>query len=66
MNSMITDADFIFRGVQWAASRGYNIVPTEFLQRYVKSVDVRRAVTKNLAFKASFGATLMLAAFSEF
>ncbi|EER27400.1 hypothetical protein D8B26_006542 [Coccidioides posadasii str. Silveira] len=52
--------------IEWAASKGYNIVPPKFLQRYVKSVDVRRAVTKNLAFKASFGTTLMLSAFSEF
>ncbi|EEP79348.1 predicted protein [Uncinocarpus reesii 1704] len=52
--------------IEWAASKGYNIVPTQFLQRYVKSVDVRRAITKNLAFKASFGTTLMLSAFSEF
>ncbi|KAI1965947.1 hypothetical protein LOZ58_000848 [Ophidiomyces ophidiicola] len=52
--------------IEWAASRGYNIVPTDFLQKYVKSVDVRRAITEKLAFKASFGTTLMLSAFSEF
>ncbi|MCJ1247253.1 hypothetical protein MMC30_004467 [Trapelia coarctata] len=52
--------------VQAAASRGYNIVPTTRLQQYVKSIDLRSAIEDNVAFKLSFGATFMLAAFAEF
>lgn len=52
--------------VQTAASRGYNIVPTTRLQQYVKSIDLRSAIEDNVAFKLSFGATFMLAAFAEF
>ncbi|KAI9874544.1 MAG: hypothetical protein M1830_009635 [Pleopsidium flavum] len=53
-------------GVQFAATRGYNIIPTTKLQHYVKSIDLRSAVEDNVAFKLSFGATFMLAAFAEF
>ncbi|KAL1958988.1 hypothetical protein VTO42DRAFT_3229 [Malbranchea cinnamomea] len=52
--------------IEWAASKGYNIVPTQWLQRHMKSVDVRRAMTENIPFKASFGSTLILAAFMDF
>ena len=52
--------------IQMAATRGYNIIPTAKLQKYVKSIDLRSAVEDNVAFKLSFGATFMLAAFAEF
>lgn len=50
---------------KFAASRGYNIIPTTRLQKYVKSIDLRSALEDNVAFKLSFGATFMLAAFAE-
>ncbi|MCJ1339385.1 hypothetical protein MMC09_004674 [Bachmanniomyces sp. S44760] len=53
-------------GVQFAASRGYNIVPTSKLQQYVKGIDLKSAVEDNVAFKLSFGVTFMLAAFAHF
>lgn len=48
------------------ASHGYNVVPTSRIQRYVKGIDLRSAIEDNVAFKLSFGATFMLAAFAEF
>lgn len=52
--------------LKFAATRGYNIVPTAKIQRYVTSIDLRSAIEDNVAFKLSFGATFMLAAFAEF
>jgi len=51
---------------QTAAYKGYNIVPTTRLQKYVKSIDLRSAVQDNVAFKFSFGTTFLLAAFADF
>ncbi|KAJ9407327.1 hypothetical protein DTO045G8_4891 [Paecilomyces variotii] len=51
--------------VEWAASKGYNLIPVHGLQKYVKGVDLERAVHQNVAFKISFGATMALAAFSK-
>ena len=51
---------------KWAASYGYNIVPTSRIQRYVKGINFRSAIEDNVAFKLSFGATLMLATCAEF
>ena len=50
---------------KFAATRGYNIIPTSKLQKYLKSIDLRSALEDNVAFKLSFGATFMLAAFAE-
>ncbi|KAK2879275.1 hypothetical protein FQN49_001021 [Arthroderma sp. PD_2] len=52
--------------IEWAASRGYDILPTSWLQRHIKSVDFRRLTRENVPFKASFGTTLAMAAFAEF
>lgn len=51
---------------QYAARRGYNIVPAERIQRYVKGIDVRSAIHDNVAFKVSFGLVFALTAFGEF
>ena len=51
---------------QFMASRGYNVVPTSRIQRYVKGIDLRSAIEDNVAFKLSFGATFMLASLAEF
>ncbi|KAL2220038.1 hypothetical protein M432DRAFT_638192 [Thermoascus aurantiacus ATCC 26904] len=51
--------------VEWAASRGYTL-PLNRLQRYVRGVDLEGIVTRNVAFKTSFGATMALAAFARF
>ena len=40
-------------------------MPMTKLQRYLKSIDLRSAVEDNVAFKLSFGATFILAAFIE-
>jgi len=53
-------------GVQYASSRGINILPYDRLQRYVNGVDLRSAVRDNMAFKISFGATFASAAFMHF
>ncbi|KAK2780729.1 hypothetical protein FQN52_002097 [Onygenales sp. PD_12] len=52
--------------VQYAASKGYNIVPTRWLQQHIKSVDVKRLTTENVPFKVSFAVMMMLSAFSKF
>ncbi|PYH41712.1 uncharacterized protein BP01DRAFT_360204 [Aspergillus saccharolyticus JOP 1030-1] len=52
--------------VEWAAAKGYNILPVNTLQRYVKRVDLQGAVSKHIPFKLSFGATMGLAAFAQF
>jgi hypothetical protein len=52
--------------MQWAASKGYNILPLHRIQKYVKNVDVRHAVSQHRPFKLSFGATMALAAFAQF
>ncbi|KAL1974561.1 hypothetical protein VTN31DRAFT_4765 [Thermomyces dupontii] len=52
--------------VEWAASKGYHLLPLNRLQRLVKGVDVKRAVTEHVPFKASFGATMAMAAFAQF
>ncbi|MCJ1275609.1 hypothetical protein MMC21_003412 [Puttea exsequens] len=53
-------------GVQFLAQRGYNIIPTSKIQKYVKGIDLRSAIEDNAAFKLSFGTTFMLAAFAGF
>ncbi|OJD15200.1 hypothetical protein AJ78_04531 [Emergomyces pasteurianus Ep9510] len=53
-------------GVEWAASKGYNIVPTRWLQKHIKSVNVQRLMTEKVPFKVSFGTMMMLAAFAQF
>ncbi|PGH18251.1 hypothetical protein AJ79_00590 [Helicocarpus griseus UAMH5409] len=53
-------------GVEWAASKGYNIIPTHWLQKHIKSVDVQRLTTEKVPFKVSFGTMMMLAAFAQF
>ncbi|KAJ5948900.1 hypothetical protein N7454_002207 [Penicillium verhagenii] len=52
--------------IEWAASKGYNILPLERLQKLVKSVDVQRAVNSHRPFKFSFGTMMALAAFAQF
>ncbi|EEH23300.1 hypothetical protein PABG_05511 [Paracoccidioides brasiliensis Pb03] len=53
-------------GIQWAASKGYNIVPTGWLKKHVKSVNVQRLLTENAPFKVSFGVMMLLSAFAQF
>ncbi|KAI4239360.1 MAG: hypothetical protein LQ349_000459 [Xanthoria aureola] len=52
--------------VQYAASYGYNIIPVSRIQRYVKGIDLKRAVEENPAFKLSFGVTFALASMAKF
>ncbi|KAL1967652.1 hypothetical protein VTN77DRAFT_2909 [Rasamsonia byssochlamydoides] len=52
--------------VEYAASKGYYLFPLRRLQKYVKSVDLHRALTENMAFKTSFGTTMAMAAFAQF
>ncbi|RJE22008.1 hypothetical protein PHISCL_05673 [Aspergillus sclerotialis] len=52
--------------VEWAASRGYNLLPVNTMQKYVKSVDLHKSITENMPFKITFGATMALAAFAQF
>ena len=47
------------------ASRGYNIVPTSRLQKYVKGINLRSMVEDNVAFKLSLGSTFMLATLAK-
>jgi len=51
--------------VEWAASKGYNILPVNRLQKYVKSVDLQRFMAEKMPFKTSFGATMAMAAFAQ-
>jgi hypothetical protein len=51
---------------QYLQSKGYNIIPTARLQKYITSIDLRSAVEDNVAFKLSFGLTFMLAGFAKF
>ncbi|KAL3471400.1 hypothetical protein BJX99DRAFT_25647 [Aspergillus californicus] len=53
-------------GVEWLASKGYNILPVHRLQKYVKSVELEKAVSRHMPFKITFGATMALAAFAQF
>ncbi|EEA24383.1 hypothetical protein TMatcc_007473 [Talaromyces marneffei ATCC 18224] len=52
--------------IEWAASKGYNIIPVNTLQKYVKSFDLQRATRENVPFKVSFGTTMAFAAFASF
>ncbi|OJJ95305.1 hypothetical protein ASPACDRAFT_82145 [Aspergillus aculeatus ATCC 16872] len=52
--------------VEWAAAKGYNILPINTVQKYVKRVDLQGAVSKHIPFKLSFGVTMGLAAFAQF
>ncbi|KAI4229878.1 MAG: hypothetical protein L6R36_000524 [Xanthoria steineri] len=52
--------------VQYAVSYGYNIIPVGRIQRYVKGIDLKRAVEENPAFKLSFGVTFALASMAKF
>ncbi|GES65898.1 FUN14 family protein [Aspergillus terreus] len=52
--------------IEWAASKGYNILPLQRMQKYVKGVDLQKAVSRNVPFKISFGAAMALAAFAQF
>ena len=51
---------------QYAARKGYNIVPVDRVQRYVRGVNLRSAINDNVAFKISFGLMFALASFGEF
>lgn len=51
---------------QYLASRGYNVIPTTRIQRYVKGIDLRSAIEDNVAFKLSFGLTFALASLASF
>lgn len=50
---------------QLAARRGYNIIPVERVQKYVKGVNLRSAINDNAAFKISFGLMFALTALGE-
>ncbi|CAI7603716.1 unnamed protein product [Penicillium palitans] len=52
--------------VEFAASKGYNILPINRIQKYVKRVDLRRAMSEKRPFKMSFGAMMAMAAFANF
>lgn len=49
--------------VQFAASRGVDIIPYRRMQKYVRGINLRSALEENVAFKLSFGMTFALAAF---
>lgn len=51
---------------QYMASKGFNIIPTSRIQRYVKGIDLRSAIEDNVAFKLSFGLTFALASLASF
>ncbi|PLB34086.1 uncharacterized protein BDW47DRAFT_83485 [Aspergillus candidus] len=52
--------------VEWAAAKGYNVLPVKRMQKYVKSYDLQRVVSRHIPFKMTFGATMALAAFAQF
>ncbi|USP75788.1 hypothetical protein yc1106_03062 [Curvularia clavata] len=52
--------------LQFIESRGIHVIPYSFLQRRLKSMNVRSLVQDNVAFKLSFGLTFAMAAFAEF
>ncbi|KAL1998114.1 hypothetical protein VTN02DRAFT_6845 [Thermoascus thermophilus] len=52
--------------VEWAASKGYILLPLNRLRRFVRGYDLEAALTRNVPFKTSFGATMALAAFAQF
>ncbi|KAJ5199069.1 hypothetical protein N7491_000368 [Penicillium cf. griseofulvum] len=52
--------------VEYAASKGYNILPINRIQKYVKRVDLRRAMSEKRPFKMSFGVMMVMAAFANF
>ncbi|KAB8254680.1 hypothetical protein BDV32DRAFT_131960 [Aspergillus pseudonomiae] len=52
--------------IEWAAAKGYNVIPVNQLQGLVKGVNVQKAVSQHKPFKISFGATMALAAFAQF
>ncbi|KAL2868213.1 uncharacterized protein BJX67DRAFT_65220 [Aspergillus lucknowensis] len=52
--------------IEWAASKGYNVLPVRRLRKYVKSLNLEKAVARNVPFKISFGAAMVLAAFAQF
>ncbi|KAJ5360395.1 hypothetical protein N7517_009586 [Penicillium concentricum] len=52
--------------IEYAASKGYNILPINRIQKYVKHVDLRRAMSEKRPFKMSFGAVMAMAAFANF
>lgn len=54
---------FVLQAIE---SRGIHIIPYSFLQRRLKSTNVKSLVRDNVAFKLSFGLTFALAAFTEF
>ena len=61
--------NFLENGVdiwQFIESRGIHVIPHSFLERRVKSMNVRSLVRDNVAFKLSFGLTFAMAAFAEF
>jgi hypothetical protein len=52
--------------LQIAARKGYNVIPVDRLQRYVKGINFRSAINDNVAFKISFGLMFALTAFGDF
>ncbi|CAG8971939.1 hypothetical protein HYALB_00003274 [Hymenoscyphus albidus] len=53
-------------GIQFAQTKGLNLIPTAKLQKYISSIDLRSAVQDNAAFKISFGTAFVMAAFMKF
>ena len=60
-----TTKKLIYMCKQYAARKGYNFIPVERLQGYVRGVNLRSAINDNVAFKISFGLMFALAAFGE-
>ncbi|KAH8702369.1 hypothetical protein BGW36DRAFT_115583 [Talaromyces proteolyticus] len=51
---------------EWAASKGYNIIPFKTVQKYARKINLQQATRENIPFKVSFGTTMAMAAFANF
>ncbi|CUS13230.1 unnamed protein product [Tuber aestivum] len=50
--------------VEFLAMKGFHVVPYRRLSRWTKNIDLRDLVTRNMAFKVSFGAAFALSSYN--
>ncbi|PWW72066.1 hypothetical protein C7212DRAFT_286962 [Tuber magnatum] len=50
--------------VEFLAMKGFHVVPYKRLSRWTKDIDLKDFVTRNMAFKVSFGAAFALSSYN--
>ncbi|KAG0138370.1 hypothetical protein HOY82DRAFT_223940 [Tuber indicum] len=50
--------------VEFLAMKGFHVIPYKRLSRWTKNIDLKDLITRNMAFKVSFGAAFALSSYN--